>query len=63
MEEEIAKIDHKIYQAGLHLGLQPTPVDRLGLGTSKRDANFPKTEETITPALILRLRSMIKEYG
>lgn len=63
MEEEIAKIDHKIYQAGLHLGLQPTPVDRLGLGTSKRDAIFPKTEETITPTLVLRLRSMIKEYG
>ena len=63
MEEEIAKIDHRIYQAGLHLGFEPTAVDRLGLGTSKRDANFPKTDETVTPALVRCLRSMLKDYG
>jgi hypothetical protein len=63
MEEEIAEIDHKIYQAGLNLGFQPTPADRLGLETSKRDANVPKIEEIVNPALVLRLRSLLKDYG
>jgi hypothetical protein len=63
LEEEIAEIDHKIYQAGLNLGLEPTPADRLGLKTSKRDANVPKIEETIHSSLILRLRSMLRDYG
>jgi len=63
LEEEIAEIDHEIYQAGLSLKLEPTPADRLGLKTCKRDANVPKIEDTINSSLILRLRSMLKDYG
>lgn len=63
LEEEIAEIDHEIYQAGLSLELEPTPADRLGLKTSKRDANVPKIEDTINSSLILRLRSVLKDYG
>ena len=63
MEEEIARIDHEIYQAGLHLGFQITERDRLGLGTSKLDVEFHKLEESITRPLVLRLRTMLKDYG
>jgi len=63
LEEEVAELDHKIYQAGLSLGLEPTPSDRLGLRHSKIDANVPRIEDTIRTELVLRLRSTIKEYG
>ncbi|GAW15305.1 hypothetical protein ANO14919_047140 [Xylariales sp. No.14919] len=62
LEDEIAALDHDIYQAGLTIGLDPSSSDRLGLRHSKRDANVPKIEETITQEVILRLRSLLKEY-
>lgn len=63
LEEEIATIDHKIYQAGLGLGFDPTTNDRLGLKHSLRDQEPPDIEVTITRELILRLRTLIREYG
>ncbi len=63
LEDEIATVDHGIYQAGLSLGLDPSSSDRLGLRHSKRDANVPPIEETITRAMVLRLRGLLKEYG
>ncbi|KAH8691088.1 hypothetical protein GQ44DRAFT_754052 [Phaeosphaeriaceae sp. PMI808] len=39
LESEVAELDHTIYQAGLSLGLAPSPTDRLGLKHSNRDAN------------------------
>lgn len=63
LESEIAKMDHTIYQAGLSLGLSPSSTDRLGLKHSKKDANTPKIDDTITPEFLLKLRSLLKQYG
>jgi hypothetical protein len=63
LEDEIGELDHIIYQAGLSLGLDPSSSDRLGLEHSKRDANVPQVEETITQELVLKLRRLLKEYG
>jgi hypothetical protein len=48
LENEIADIDHTIYQAGLSLGLSPSLGDRLGLQHSKRDADVPEVNDVIT---------------
>ncbi|KAI8939796.1 hypothetical protein NX059_003535 [Plenodomus lindquistii] len=63
LENEIADMDHTIYQAGLSLGLSPSPVDRLGLQHSKRDTNVPKVNEVITTEFVLKLRDLIKQYN
>jgi hypothetical protein len=63
LEDEIAEMDHTLYQAGLSLDISPTSDDRLGLGHCKKDANVPKIDETITEDFILRLRKLVKEYG
>ncbi|RAQ98590.1 hypothetical protein DDE82_009107 [Stemphylium lycopersici] len=63
LENEIADMDHKVYQAGLGLGLSPSPDDRLGLAHSKRDADVPKAEDVITQDFILKLRDLIKQYN
>jgi hypothetical protein len=63
LEDEIAAIDHTIYQAGIGLGLDSTSVDRLSLKDCKKDAVTPKVEEAITHDLMKRLRVLLKEYG
>jgi hypothetical protein len=63
LENEIAEMDHTLYQAGLSLGLNSSSVDRLGLRHSKIDANIPSIEESITPEFILKLRDLLKKYG
>jgi hypothetical protein len=63
LENEIAEMDHTVYQAGLSLDLSPSPADRLGLKHSIRDASTPKVEEVITPEFITKLRDLIKQYG
>ena len=63
LETEIDKIDHKIYQAGLSLGLPSTSADKLGLKHSKRDGHAPSPEEVLKPELVLKLRQLLKEYG
>lgn len=63
IEAEIADLDHVIYQAGLTLGLDHAPGNRLGLNYCKRDANVPKIDETITEEFVLRLRDLLKQYG
>ena len=63
LEEEIAQIDHVIYQQGLNLGHELSVTDRLGLKNSKRDSNVPAIEDAITPALILKLRALLQQYG
>jgi hypothetical protein len=62
-ENEIADMDHTVYQAGLSLGLSPSPGDRLGLQHSKRDADVPKVNDVITQEFISKLRDLIKEYS
>ncbi|CAF9909985.1 MAG: hypothetical protein ALECFALPRED_006125 [Alectoria fallacina] len=63
LEAEIDKIDHKIYQAGLSLGLPSTSADKLGLKHSKRDGHAPSPEEVLNPELVSKLRQLLKEYG
>ncbi|KAG9196788.1 hypothetical protein G6514_004449 [Epicoccum nigrum] len=63
LENEIAEMDHTIYQAGLGLGVSPAPDDRLGLAHSKRDADVPKVDDVITKEFILKLRDLIKQYN
>lgn len=63
LEDEIHKLDHQIYQAGLNLELPLTKDDRLGLRHGKRDANAQGMEKSISQGLILRLRELIKQYG
>lgn len=63
LEDEIHKIDHDIYQAGLQLDVPCTPADRLGLKHGKRDKNALKVEALIKPELISRLRDLLKQYG
>lgn len=63
LETEIDNIDHKIYQAGLSLGLPSTSADKLGLKQSKRDERTPSPEEVLKPELVSKLRRLLKEYG
>ncbi|KAI9682574.1 MAG: hypothetical protein M1822_006872 [Bathelium mastoideum] len=66
LEAEIDEVDHKLYQAGLHLD-QPTDrghvLDRLGLKHSKKDSKAVKIEDVVHRDLVIRLRQLIKEYG
>ncbi|KAK0617665.1 hypothetical protein B0T14DRAFT_590498, partial [Immersiella caudata] len=54
LESEVAELDHKTFQAGLSLGGQPSPAERLGLGHSKRDDVLPPNQEVITKGLVLK---------
>lgn len=63
LEQEIAELDHTIYQAGLSIGLEPTARDRAGLKHSKLDTYIPALESSIYPELVSKLRSLIQQYG
>ena len=63
LEEEIDQLDHKIFQAGLNLGIEPTSTDKLGLKDSKRDKYAPSPEEALDPTLVSKLRQLLKDYG
>lgn len=63
LEDEIAELDHMVYQAGLTLGIEHAPANRLGLNYCKRDRRIPAIRETITHELVLRLRDLLKQYG
>lgn len=63
LEEEIDRIDHQIYQAGLKLGMDPTPADRLGLKHCKKDEHALRPEDVMDEQLILKLRHLLKQYG
>lgn len=63
LEEEIDRIDHQIYQAGLKLGMDPTPVDRLGLRHCKKDEHSLSPEEVMDERRIQKLRDLLNQYG
>lgn len=63
LEDEIDRIDHQIYQAGLKLGMDPAPHDRLGLKHCQRDEHALCPEEVLDEGLILKLRGLLREYG
>lgn len=63
LEEEIDRVDHQIYQAGLKLGMDPTPADRLGLKHCKKDEHALRPEDVMDKELILKLRDLLRQYG
>ena len=63
LEIEIDKIDHQIYQAGLRLGLPTTSEDKLGLKHCKVEGTALRPQEVLEPALVSKLRRLMKEYG
>ena len=66
LEEEIHKIDHEIYQAGMQVGCPPGAIDRLGLKHGKRDMVAPGTAgkvNVVKQDLILGLRELLRQYG
>ena len=63
LEEEIAHLDHIIYQTGLGLQLNPSPLDRLGLRHAKRDRETPGMSQKVTTDLVLKLRELLRQYS
>lgn len=63
LEEEIHKIDHDFFQAGLQLDVPCTAADRLGLKHGRRDESALGVKALIKPELVLRLRDLLKQYG
>ena len=63
LEEEIDRIDHQIYQAGLKLGMDPAPADRLGLKHCKKDEHALRPEDVMDEQVILKLRDLLRQYG
>ena len=66
LEAEINEIDHELYQTGLQLDSAfdgQHALDRLGLKQAKRDMDRRGLEHVVDRDLIMRLRSLIKEYG
>jgi hypothetical protein len=63
LEEEIDQVDHQIYQAGLKLGIDPAPNDRLGLKHCQKDEHALCPEEVLDEGLILKLRELLRQYG
>ena len=66
LEAEINEINHKLYQTGLQLDSTfdgQRALNRLGLRQAKRDTDRREVEYVVDRALVLRLRSLIKEYG
>jgi hypothetical protein len=63
LEEEIDRIDHQVYQAGLKLGMDPTPADRLGLKHCKKDEHALHPVDVMDEQLILKLRDLLRQYG
>jgi hypothetical protein len=63
LEDEIAELDHVIYQAGLTLGLDHAPANKLGLKYCRKDPNVPSISVTVTEDLVLKLRNLLRQYG
>jgi hypothetical protein len=63
LEEEIDRIDHRIYQAGLKLGIDPSSSDRLGLKYCQKEEHALRPEEIINEELISKLRELLRQYG
>lgn len=63
LEEEIAELDHVLYQAGLAFGTDHSPANRLGLKYCQKDVNVPKPADIITDDLVRKVRGLVREYG
>ncbi|KAH7311143.1 hypothetical protein BKA65DRAFT_413641 [Rhexocercosporidium sp. MPI-PUGE-AT-0058] len=62
LEEEIGRIDYQIYQSGLRLNIDPTPADRLGLKTCRKDEDAQHPDDILDEQLILKLRDLLRQY-
>ncbi|KAI1178570.1 hypothetical protein F4777DRAFT_537060 [Nemania sp. FL0916] len=62
IEDEIARLDHVIYQAGLTLDIDHSNPDRLGLGRANREAQVPEVRDVATLETIFQLRGLLREY-
>lgn len=63
LEEELAEIDHTLYQAGLIIGIDHSLRNRLGLEYCQKDAAVPSVENVITDDLVRKARDLVREYG
>lgn len=63
LEEEIAGLDRKFYQAGLQLDVKIVGNDKLGVGCARRDKNALKADDFLDEGLVLKLRDLLKQYG
>ena len=63
LEDEIDKIDHKIFQAGMKLGYSPGIKDKLGLRHGKKDLDAQGADDVVNQELVLKLRDLLKQYG
>lgn len=63
LEEEIDRIDHQMFQAGLKLDHSPRTIDRLGLEHAKMDMKPQGVDEIISKELVTKLRELLKQYG
>ena len=63
LEEEIDKIDHEIYQAGLKLDNSYKTVDRLALKHAKLDNDMANIGEQVHEEMRRKLRALLKQYG
>ena len=61
LETEIDHVDRAPFQAGLSLGHVPGALDRMGPKDATRDENLMAA--SVTEALILKLRKLLKDYG
>jgi hypothetical protein len=64
LEEDILKIDHEVFQAGLHLGEPTRKGGRLALDRAERDT-VPEGEQVpiVDRKKLDRLRGLLKQYG
>lgn len=63
IENEIAELDRRIYQAGIRSESNLWPRDRLRLRHATKDNDAPGPDEAIDEELILRLRELLAQYG
>lgn len=63
LENEITRVDHEIYQAGLQVEIDPESEDKLWLRNATKDANVLPIEDIITRTRLQELRALLKEYG
>lgn len=63
LEDEIGKLDRMVFQAGLGLGLEISPEDRLGLNYCRLDKESVDFEKLLQDGSMEKLRQLLKDYG
>lgn len=63
LEDEIAKTELELYQAGMSLDVDPECKDDMKSRTATGETDSPQVEDIINQECVFRLRNLIKEYG